>query len=447
MSNGSGLSRGDRVRNERLDRLRAAVPVSNAIVGIDLAQRVQMLVVTDHDSRVLARRKLRCEVWGLGAALDWALGAAQRAGFGAVTVACEPTGHRWRVVEQLAAERRVPFVCVQPLLVGRSREAEDYSRDKTDDRDAMLIARLVSELRCYLPEPAEETWSRLRQLGARRGQLVTRHSAAVQQLRDLLDTAWPAALTAAGEPFDSATWCAAMTVVLSRAAGDLSRVRRLGAARFCVAVRRELPRWGAHRLWSPIAMRVFDALNHPDGVLRLRAGLLERAELVFDDLHDLRRRRTETESRMLAILEGLELRDLVCSIPGLTALGAACLLAETGDVTRFVSGRSLVKHAGIAPAQRSSGASVGRTTVTGRGRPGLRLAAWRTAMNAVRVNPVYAARFTHLTSRPDNPLAAQQARVAIAGSLLRQLHAVITTRTAWRADIARDGLSVPSIAA
>ena len=44
MNNGSGVSRGDRNRNARLSRLRAAVPVTNAIVGIDLADRKQMVV-------------------------------------------------------------------------------------------------------------------------------------------------------------------------------------------------------------------------------------------------------------------------------------------------------------------------------------------------------------------------------------------------------------------
>ena len=56
MTNGSGVSRGDRNRNARLSRLRSAVPVANAIVGIDLADRKQMVVVCDHDSRVLARK-------------------------------------------------------------------------------------------------------------------------------------------------------------------------------------------------------------------------------------------------------------------------------------------------------------------------------------------------------------------------------------------------------
>lgn len=101
-SNRSGVSRGDRNRNARLARLRQAVAVGHAIVGIDLADRKQMVVVCDHGSRVLARRTFRCKAWDLGSALDWAAGHATRHGFAGVTVACEPTGHRWRILGQLA---------------------------------------------------------------------------------------------------------------------------------------------------------------------------------------------------------------------------------------------------------------------------------------------------------------------------------------------------------
>src|SRR5438046_1683382 len=89
MTNGSGVSRGDRNRNARLARLRELVPVENAIVGIDLADRKQMVVVTDHDSKVLARRTFRCKAWDLGAALDWARERAVAKGWAGVTVACE----------------------------------------------------------------------------------------------------------------------------------------------------------------------------------------------------------------------------------------------------------------------------------------------------------------------------------------------------------------------
>jgi hypothetical protein len=123
VANGSGVSRGDRNRNARLSRLRELVPTSNAIVGIDLADSKQMVVVTDHDSRVLARRTFRCRAWEMGAALDWAAAQAARQGFGRVTVACEPTGHRWRV---LGPARRGPQhavgVCAAAgVVVGATR--------------------------------------------------------------------------------------------------------------------------------------------------------------------------------------------------------------------------------------------------------------------------------------------------------------------------------------
>ena len=111
MANGGGVSRGDRNRNARLTRLREAVPVANGIVGIDLADRKQMVVVCDHYSKVPARCTFWCKAWDLGAALEWAVDRAARAGFAGVTVACEPTGHRWRVLGQLAADRGMPFVC------------------------------------------------------------------------------------------------------------------------------------------------------------------------------------------------------------------------------------------------------------------------------------------------------------------------------------------------
>src|SRR6476469_4043066 len=142
MTNGSGVSRGDRNRNARLREL---VPLENAIVGIDLADSKQMVVVTDHDSKVLARRTFRCRAWDLGAALDWAADRASRAGFAGVTVACEPTGHRWMVLAQLAAQRGMPFVCVQPAAASWARKSEDLTTDKTDDKDAVLIARLTGQ--------------------------------------------------------------------------------------------------------------------------------------------------------------------------------------------------------------------------------------------------------------------------------------------------------------
>jgi transposase len=430
VSKGSGLSRGDRNRNARLARLRELVPLGNAIAGIDLAGNTQAAVVTDHDSRVIARRRVSARAWQLGGLLDWAVARAAGAGFSPVTVACEPTGHRWRVLDQLAAGRGLPLVCVQPLLVYRAREGEDLTRDKSDPKDAVLIARLAGELRCYEPERADAVWARLRHLGARRSALITGATAQVNQVRDLLDCAWPAVLAAAGVPFRSVTWCASLAVVLDRCAGDLARVRRLGLDRFTAAVRRELPRWGGTRPRLRIIRAVFAAMSDPAGVTAHRPGALERAHLALGDWRDTRARLADTETRMGAVLDELGLAGLVTTIAGLTVTGAAAILAETGDPARFATPRSLDGHAGLCPRDNASGAAQGKTSISGRGRPGLRVAAWRAVWAAMPNNPVMAARFGYLTTRQDNRLARQQARTACAAALLRWIHVVITRHVA-----------------
>ena len=389
--------------------------------------------------RCLARRTFRCRAWNLGAALDWAAERANAKGFTGVTVACEPTGHRWRVLAQLAADRSLSFVCVQPMVTSWARRAEDLTNDKTDEKDAVLIARLTAQLRCYEPEPVDETWARLRHLGARREQLITETSSQVQQMRDLLECVWPAALDCAQQPFRSNTWIAALSVIADRDGGDLARTRRLGPARFEHAVRRQIIKQGGQKPCGRIMTKLFTVLSDPAGVTAHRAGAMERVQLLLEDWQHAHVRLGDTETRMITVLDDLGLTRLVTSITGISAVGAAAILAQTGDPRRFATARALVKHAGLAPREKLSGAFVGRTKLTGQGRPGLRLAAWRAVWGAQRANPVYGARYRHLTTREHNKLRPTQAQTVLAAAILRHLHAVITTGQAWDPSIAAHG--------
>jgi transposase len=447
VTKGSGLSRGDKRRNAKLAELRRLVPTTNAILAIDLADETQAVVVTDHDSRVLDRKTVKAQAWDLGLVLDWADRVGRKHGFAGVTVGCEPTGHCWMVLDQLAAQRNMPLVCVHTMLVSHAREAEDYTRDKSDDKDAMLIARLVAQLHCYAPERADETWARLRHLGARRERLVTEATACVQQVRDLLKCAWPGVLEAAADPFESTNWCAAVAVVLERCDGRPERLARGGLARFEAAVVRELPRWGGQRRRRAIIEAVHTALVDPRAVWTHRRGALQRVRAVLADWRAAKTRLAEVETHMVEILDELGLTAFVTSIPGVSAVGAATMLADTGDPTRFDSPRALVKHAGLAPRDKTSGAYGGRAKVSRRGRPRLRLAAWRAAWGALPHNPVMAARYRYLTTRQHNRLTDGQARAAIAAALLRWLHVVVTHRVSWDAAIAGAGVDALPTAA
>ena len=191
-------------------------------------------------------------------------------------------------------------------------------------------------------------------------------------------------------------------------------------------------------------------------VASCRRGLLRR---VADELGDLQRTRAQlrqVETDMVTVLAELGLARLG-DIPGLSAVGAAAILAETGDPRRYDSSSSLVKHAGLAPAENASGAFAGQARISRRGRPGLRLAVWRAVWPMLQYNPVMAAKYAALTqaaaaaadaaaadagSRQVSAAAAAararraRARVACAASLLRWIYSMVVHDTSWDAAVA-----------
>jgi transposase len=416
--------------------LRRVVRRERAVLAVDLGEDKQGAVVVDHEGRVLARKVARVKAYQLGGLLEWAAGQAARAGLAGVTVACEPTGHRWKALMGLADAAGHGFACVQSLAVARAREGDDYTRDKTDHRDAYLIGKLVIRLDCYLPERADEAWARLRHLGARRFGLVADVTSCMLQARDLLGCAWPAPLAVAARPLESVSWLAGMTVITGRCRGDPRRLRAMGYEKFLAAVRRELPRWGGQYVRHSIVAGLWDALTDTGGVAAQRPGVLERLHLLLGDWRHLRLRLAGTEKRMVAVLGELGLAELVASIDGVSALSGAVILAETGDPNRFASGRAVVKHAGLNPSEHTSATINGQTSISRRGRPGLRAAAWRAVWGALRHNTVLQAKHAHLTSRDSNRLTDGQARIACAAALLRWLWAIVTSGRAWDARIA-----------
>jgi transposase len=428
------------------------LPRDGVVIGIDLAEDKQAIAVVDHDGQVLARKTVRVKAFRLGEALDWAVGQARLRMFAHVTVACEPTGPRWLQVQRLCAERGLPLVCIQPLVSHISREQQDYTTHKTDESDCVMIARLAAELHCYVPEELDETWAHLRHLGRRRAQLITAATASVQRVRDFLSVAWPVVTETCAQPFVSVTWLAALGVVTSRCGGDPGRLAALGLEEFTALVRAAVPGWGGQRPHRPICARIFAALTSTEGVVvSCRRGLLRR---VADELGDLARTRAQlqaAEADMVTVLGELGLSRLG-EIPGLSATGAAAILAETGDPRRYDSSSSLVKHAGLAPADNASGAFDGQARISRRGRPGLRLTVWRAVWPMLLFNPVMAAKYQAMTraadaaeqaaatrdgagTRPAAAAAARarraKARVACAASLLRWIYSMVIHGTSW----------------
>ena len=107
-----------------------------------------------------------------------------------------------------------------------------------------------------------------------------------------------------------------------------------------------------------------------------RPGALERARYVLADWRSTKTRLTQVESRMVEVLDELGLTELVTSIPGVSAVGAAAMLADTGDPAALIAPRAGQTRR-ARPARQQQRHLQGPVEISRRGRPRLRLAAWR----------------------------------------------------------------------
>jgi len=226
---------------------------------------------------------------------------------------------------------------------------------------------------------------------------------------------------------------------------------------FAALVRSAVGGWGGQRINGPVCRAVFAALTDTEGVVTgHRRGLLRRIAAELGDLQRARTQRRDTEAGMVGALAALGLARLG-DIPGLSATGAAAILAETGDPERYDSSSSLVKHAGMSPSDNASGAFEGEAHISRRGRPGLRLAVWRAVWPMLLHNPVMAAKYQAMTSAASQSAAAAldagraghataaaeaarrcraKARVACAAALLRWIYCIAVHGTIWDPDVA-----------
>ena len=123
-------------------------------------------------------------------------------------------------------------------------------------------------------------------------------------------------------------------------------------------------------------------------------------------------------------------------LPGIGVIVAMTVLGAVGDVSRFENARSLVGYAGLGAGVHSSGKEHKEKRITKSGRKELRWALVEAAWRAVRMSPLWRAKFEELKHR----MRPTQAIVAIARKLLVVVWHVLskkeTDRNASEEDLA-----------
>jgi transposase len=338
----------------------------------------------------------------------------------------EACGHYWKIVAKAATEIGLPHLIVQSFVLARSRELDDLTRDKTDPRDAALIADLVAELRFVDAQLETGVWAGLRLLAEARDQRGVERRSALQEQRAFLELVWPA-LTQQVPDLAGTHVQATLRLGLTPL-----EIAALPLDEFTQRLRdehrdRRFLRWMSRRIWTA-AQAAVDSDEMTAAILRLQfaAQRVLAAERMVEII----------DQRMLAAFERTGLGWLRGQIRGLGDVSLVNLLALTGDFRRFDDARCLPKLAGSNPTERSSGQSHAPGGIHRRGRKALRLVAYQAAVCLVMHHPDFRQRFLALTKREHHRLEKRQAYVAVANKLLRTLWTMATSGSAYDSQIA-----------
>jgi transposase len=176
-----------------------------------------------------------------------------------------------------------------------------------------------------------------------------------------------------------------------------------------------------------------------DALVKDRVAALNRKAVALDPLikRQLAQRLRQVDSQIEAINKRLKsLRgadpdlcrrfDILVSIPGVGETTANALMAETPELGRLGHAQA-ASLAGLAPIAKDSGQAHGKRSICG-GRPRARQALYMPALNAIRFNPQFKAKYQAMV-KAGKP--AKVAIVAIMRKLLILANALIRDQRKW----------------
>lgn len=146
-------------------------------------------------------------------------------------------------------------------------------------------------------------------------------------------------------------------------------------------------------------------------------------------LEDYESRNSRLQEVMLLIeelIKQITMAEKLMEIKGVGIKNVSGFLAEVGDISRFSNSKELQKLAGLALVENNSGKHKGQTTISRRGRKGLRYLLFEAAMSLVGKNPEFGALHHYYTTRRINSLKKMQLLIAAATKMIRVFYAMLT---------------------
>ena len=405
-------------QNDKIEQ----VTEKTLVVGVDIGSVKQYARAFDYRGREIDHvyRFMDCRD-GYELFLDWMQGLQSANGMDRIIVGAEPTGHYWFGLRDFLDAAGIQLVLVNPLHVCKSKELDDNNQTKNDQKDPKVIARLVMEGRYSIPYIPHGVYAELRGMWILRQRVVDEEV----KLRNRIARWFKIYFQEYTQAYSS--FAAKSSIALLKAACLPEDILQLGADGIVELWRAMKLRAVGKKKAESLLAAAARSTGQKDGADAARMEM----EMLLEDWGVLQKRHEKIDAKLRELCEQIPESKNLLAIKGIGLTTVAGFLAEVGDIQRFDSPKQIVKLAGLALRENSSGKHKGKTTISKRGRARLRRLLFAGAMPLLATNDAFRSLHVYYTTRQQNPLKKKQSVIAICCKLVRIFYALLTKGTAF----------------
>jgi len=399
------------------------VTESTLVVGVDIGSQKQYARAFDWRGREISRKAFTFADCGSGYTLfsTWIYEMQARLGLDKVIVGVEPTGHYWFGLAQYLESTQIQLVLVNPLHVKQSKELDDGSQTKNDNKDPKVIAKLVIEGRYTFPYRPKGVYADLRNVWNVREAISKDLTVCKNKLKRWIKVYFPEYVNVFKDPDAKSSLLLLEHVALPE------DIVSLGAE-------------GVNKIWRDAKIRgvgmkrattlvaaAKDSIGQKEGADGARTDL----KFLLEDYALKRRQFEDVKAKIELLCDKIPETKRLLAIKGIGLTTVAGFFAEAGDIRRFDSPKEIIKLAGLNLRENSSGKHKGQTTITRRGRARLRKVIFKGVIPLLASNEEFKQLHEYYTTRKQNPLKKKQSVVAVGCKLVRVFWGVTRSGKAY----------------
>lgn len=385
------------------------------VVGIDIAKHKHYACAVDERGRVLQKSfPFLQSREGFDDFYKKLLTLRDKHEKNEILIGFEPTGHYWMNLAAYLAVHGIPYIMVNPNHVNKSKELDDNLQTKNDQKDALVIARLMRDGRFSYPRILEGVDAELRNGATLRSKIQEDLNALQNRIVRWIDRFFPEFMTVF-KNFGKMAYAVLEKTPLPMDIQGKSPEELLFLYRQVEGLKS--PQLPKTKQLVEVAQH---SIGLTEGLQMARieiATLLSQRKLMQQQLDDLTEQLIEFAKQMTDY-------EYLASVPGIGNVTIVDLLSEVGSLTQYEHPRQLIKLAGLTLRENSSGQHKGQKRISKRGRRKLRSLLFRVMMPLIRHNEAFKQLHEYYTTRTINPLRKKQSIVVLCGKLLKILHAL-----------------------